>query len=581
MLGKTIKNKMRVSVIVQVMIVTLLMGGVFSFASAKIVRGKTVNNAVLLTDLISSELENDINNIADIPQSIMKNTSIYGIMEKTDSDEAFSYADYFEVYGILRDMVFGKSYISSISVLLNRGERVSYLNAGVIRASDAMNGFVESGRAESGQKWYYDNSDGNVDYIFYKCDILHPYSLERLGSVIIQVDTGYFEAEMRKHTSDEYDIIIAAMGSGVIYSSAEDAADIWRAQIMGNIRADEPRTVYSDRGLGHMVIAGGVKSTGWQVTLVYPYRCIYRDTWLLLLCMAALCLVSVIIIMFIAHRLNVELVKPTYQLVDAMERVDSDGIAADIDYYAEDEFSFVFKKFNMMNSRIRALLDQNYKRQLSIRNMQLKALQSQINPHFLFNTLQSIQWMSELGGNKKVSRMVLALSKIMEYVLKKPTDCVLLREELDYTEKYIELIRARYEDSIVFTFDISDETLELEVPKLLIQPFVENCIYHAKISGAVLHILIKSEITDDGSFEIRIHDDGRGMSDAELERLRASMAEGECQNSPDRIGIVNVNTRIRLLYGSGCGVRIESREGSFTDIRLILNKIRRGGKNEV
>ena len=502
-------------------------------------------------------------------------------MEAINLNADMSYGDYFEVYEILKDTIFGKSHVSGISLMLNCGNVVSYYNAGDIVASDVMKSFIEKNDFPSERGWCYYTHGGQIDYVFYTCSVLTPYTMENLGRVVIQVDSDFFEDKCRKHLSTDYDIMLAADDDGVIYSSDENGVKLWEEKISRNIISEAPRTVYSDMLNNHMLISLKINETNWNAMIIYRYFGLYGDILWLLLFEFLLCIISVIIIFFIAHRLDEELIKPTYSLVKAMENTDDDGIAEDVMVIDDNEFAYVFEHFNSMNARIRLLLEQNYKKQINVRDMQLNVLQSQINPHFLFNTLQSIHWMSEAGRNEDVSRMVLALSKIMEYPLRDSAESVLLKSELEYIDKYIELIKARYEDGIVYTKNISANAEQVKVPKLIIQPFVENCIGHAKKSGAVLHIEVKADVGKDGYLVIEVCDDGKGMSKEKLEKVKTWLNQNTMVENTGRIGIANVNTRIRILCGGKCGVYIESEEDKYTRVKLVLTENKEADSNDI
>ena len=218
------------------------------------------------------------------------------------------------------------------------------------------------------------------------------------------------------------------------------------------------------------------------------------------------------------------------------------------------------------------LLRQVRNEQVQLRKAELMVLQSQINPHFLYNTLDAITWLAEAGEQETVVKMVGSLSGFFRTSLNQGKDIVTLAEELQHIRSYLEIQKIRYQDILEYDIDVSDEFGDVKIPKITLQPLVENAIYHGiknKRGGGKISVTAKS---DSGDLRIYVRDDGVGMDE---ERLHAVL-DGIFEKKPeekDIYGLYNVNERIRLYFGEEYGITLSSEKGIGTEsvVRLPVN----------
>lgn len=223
--------------------------------------------------------------------------------------------------------------------------------------------------------------------------------------------------------------------------------------------------------------------------------------------------------------------------------------------------------------------------QIQLKEMELKVLQAQINPHFLYNTLDSIKWMAVLYGVDDIKNMVVALGNLLHYSLDCEQDVVSVRRELEKVESYLIIQKFRYENKLTYSIEVEDEVLDFKIPKLLLQPLVENAIQHGlePKPGAGI-ISITGWVEDENSAIMEVVDNGVGMSRRKYESIRRSLApiqkrEAEFlrMDGHKRIGLENVNRRLECTFGEGYGLEIYSRENQGTEIRFKISKKICGG----
>mgnify|MGYP001049572509 CR=1 FL=1 len=210
-------------------------------------------------------------------------------------------------------------------------------------------------------------------------------------------------------------------------------------------------------------------------------------------------------------------------------------------------------------------------RKYRMQTLELLALQSQINPHFLFNTLHFINWnvISLTKGPNGASEMLENLSTILNYSLREPMQAVLLSEEIHCALCYMDIIHARFPDSFLIQWEFNEPLPELKTPKLLLQPLIENCIVHGIRSGhTLLHISIRIQEQAQGLL-ITVADDGQGIEAGRMQEIRRKLAD-ESYSDPSHVGLFNIAKRLRLFYGSDYSLTIDSNTGEGTTVSISL-----------
>lgn len=223
---------------------------------------------------------------------------------------------------------------------------------------------------------------------------------------------------------------------------------------------------------------------------------------------------------------------------------------------------------NDMAQRIYVLMNKQIENQRSLHRAELELLQAQINPHFLYNTLDSIAILAEMDRNEDVINMVTSLSVFFRNSLNRGRDIISLQAEREQVTSYLEIQQIRYSDILTYEIHIPDELLSCSVPKLILQPLVENALYHGiKNKRTLGKIIITGEDAGDDLY-LRIIDNGAGMDEEQIQALQA----GIYADNHTGLGLVNVHKRIRLYCGEGYGLSFQSKPGEGTTVTVRLPK---------
>ena len=228
--------------------------------------------------------------------------------------------------------------------------------------------------------------------------------------------------------------------------------------------------------------------------------------------------------------------------------------------------------FNIMIGKIKELLDSKIREQENLKKAELRALQAQINPHFLYNTLDTIIWMAESKKTDDVVKIVSALSSFFRISLSKGMDWITIGEELERIRSYLTIQQMRYRDILDFRIEVSDAVSENTILKLILQPLVENALYHGiknKRQGGTIIVRARRKGTDE--VQLEVEDNGIGFTPEKLAQLRAELEDdtGDIKLESG-FGIGNVNKRIRLYYGKPYGVSVESEYTTGTRVTLVI-----------
>jgi two-component system sensor histidine kinase YesM len=320
-------------------------------------------------------------------------------------------------------------------------------------------------------------------------------------------------------------------------------------------------------------------NTGWKIFITIPEGELMGDAMRI----RNFTLVSAISIigfaLLISLILTFALTKPLRSLVRLMKVVQTGNLDVTFPVRRRDEVGLVGNAFNRMILRVKTLLDDVYLAGQRKNEAELEALQNQINPHFIYNTLESIRMTAVINDDVEVSDMTQLLGKLLRYGMGTGTETVPLSRELEHLEMYLQLLNYRYGNR--FVLDIDQRTFDLQVPvmKLLFQPIMENAVYHGmdEAKPSMTISLTCEMLGTDLIFTIK--DDGVGMSDETLKRLRQRLNEPRPsgESGGRGIGLRNVNERLKLLFGEGYGISIESNVGEGTEVTVRFPSTVRGG----
>lgn len=296
----------------------------------------------------------------------------------------------------------------------------------------------------------------------------------------------------------------------------------------------------------------------------------YQDFYLSMIRVMVIAFGCIIILtIFLSYYVPRSITSPIQEISKVTDQVAKGDLTVKSHVKAGAEVGVLNDSLNAMIDKINELLSQVTKEQIRLRNAELELLQSQINPHFLYNTLDTIIWLAEAGDQKAVVSMVQSLSEFFRTTLSRGKDVIPLKDEIQHAKSYLEIQQVRYRDILDYEIDVPEELYSYQIPKITLQPIVENALYHGIKNKRGLGKIIIQGVKEEDYYLICIKDNGIGMTQERLEKVSNQMRF--CPSEEKEIyGLFNVNERIHLKFGDSYGIRIESEYKSGTDVWIKL-----------
>ena len=313
-----------------------------------------------------------------------------------------------------------------------------------------------------------------------------------------------------------------------------------------------------------------------SLTMTVDYDTLFREfnvTGILMILISAVCVVGLLVG---AYFISGYIVKPISHLSRKMASQKGHTLIQSMRYLDRtDEIGTLYNEYNAMVASLNAAVKQDYHDKLVILDAQMKSLEARINSHFLFNTLEAINSMAELDDNEQIATMSLALGNMFRYTLKTQSELVTVQDELQHVNDYVSIQQIRFDNRFSLLVDMSEEFRKLKVLKLILQPLVENALYHGLQYCSCGDRITIAGRTEGRYILIDVCDNGKGMDPDTLQSIRKSLHEEPSftelgHRNKQSIGLKNIHSRIELYYGRGFGLTIQSAPGEGTTVSIRL-----------
>lgn len=409
--------------------------------------------------------------------------------------------------------------------------------------------------------------------------------LSPIGYIAFDTDIGAIDRQMRDVDDltkgrtvlvDENDKVVYATDRNLLAQDLSGDESIQRAT------ATKGSFAIKIDGASYITTYAKSSLTNWKLLVYVPMeeatsRATVTRT-VTLLTSGAFILLALIIAIGISYALT----RPLSRIKELMQEVQTGNLNVSFNQKYRDEVGMLGRHFNIMVNRIRDLLEEVKLTQTRKKEAEYAALQSQINPHFIYNTLETIRMRAELNDDEEVADMTFTLGKLLRYGVNQEEQIVKVRQELEHLGNYVALQNIRFSNRYRLEVDIPERDYELPCIKLMFQPIVENAIHHAfknRLGAGTIRIGVRYEGTD---VVFSVSDDGGGMDEQKLKLVRERIS-GQREPAPSGrgIGLRNVHERIRIQYGEGYGLQVNSREEAGTTVEIRLPDSREGGSDHV
>ncbi|WP_066250926.1 sensor histidine kinase [Neobacillus drentensis] len=411
-----------------------------------------------------------------------------------------------------------------------------------------------------------------------------------LGFLSIDINLSKISAIAdRLYTKDLEDLYIMDEKGFIIYSSNENVIgkenkEKWFGQVKKKSSLSKSME-WKDQQFSGVIVHDKFSAPykNWYIVKRIPYNVLYqgaRETALINILIGIVTLVVVLIAtMFVSFKITA----PIKVLIDNMKKVENGEFKSDFGSLGNDEIGMLGRHFKLMIAKINDLIEREYKLDIENKESQLRVLRSQINPHFLYNALQSIGTLALKSKAVPVYSLLTSLSKIMRYSMNMKEDIVPVISELMHVKSYLLLQKQRFDEQFEFELNASKEVQEILIPKMILQPIVENCFKHGfdqQLEKAFIQI--DAKVQEDGMVSISVKDNGIGVSEEQLHHIRQELLHGVSSEEKQRetIGLKNIYDRLQIYYTNQARMSIYCNEESgFTVTVQFPNGIQKEVKH--
>ncbi|ETT46624.1 sensor histidine kinase [Paenibacillus sp. FSL P4-0338] len=377
--------------------------------------------------------------------------------------------------------------------------------------------------------------------------------------------------------------ILVDQSGKVIYDSEQKllTVDISRSSLFRAAEGSSGSFYDTVSGKDRLNIYSSSTKTNWKVIISIPVDELTRGVKLTRNATIGATLIIIVLALIISIILSFALTKPLTQMIQLMKKVQGGDLDVTFRIKRRDEIGLLGHQFNRMLARIRQLIQDIYQIEEQKKEAELQALQSQINPHFIYNTLETIRMTAEINDDVEAADMISILGKLLRYSTSDLTGWATMKQELLYVRNYVELLGSRYPGRFELKIDVPEALDNYSMIKLVFQPIIENAAYHGlDDTKSRMHLSIKCEYTEQRLL-FHIRDDGCGMDQVTLDKLRERLrlAAPPKKSINGGIGMANVHQRLQLHYGPAYGIEVFSKPGAGTDVILSLPLPGRAAEN--
>ncbi len=321
---------------------------------------------------------------------------------------------------------------------------------------------------------------------------------------------------------------------------------------------------------------------GWRLVKRVSYAALYESAFRVAGINIMFGIIGLSLVVLATLFVSVKITSPIKALLKNIQEVEKGNMKVQFESFGEDEIGMLGHRFKQMIEKINHLINREYKLELENKTNQLKVLQSQINPHFLYNALQSIGTVALKNKVPQIYSLITHLSKIMRYGMNMNEDIVPLMKEINYNKAFLLLQKERFGDHLEYDIQVDDEVKNVKVPKMLLQPIIENYFKHGfDIRDGIGEIKVECRKTDD-YLHISVSDNGIGIAENHLKEIYEYFQAGSIRRDGEQtnIGLKNVYTRLKLYYGESARLQLENKQEGGLLVTIILPISVEGGKNE-
>jgi len=551
----SIRNKIFLFYACSILVLLALVGYILYSLFFNTLKEHKVNYSIELANKTQYNLEFFLNSVNNTAALLSNNSNI--LEELSDGNGLYEA----EINTILENTVSAHAYLKGIYIIGNNGN--VYISDWGVKAEDLVDSFKDVMDSDSGDEIFKDSytykyhSSSNARTLTYTKHIYDYKNNVNYGLLIIAINYDILR-ELISTTSVTLDnkmLVVDPNGETLFtfpFNAYLDEVIFKHPEILSSTTLKFTDKVF---GADSIIVSDTVRYSNWKIISIHSLNSILEDTQNLFIQLMKMMGVFFIVLACIAYAFSYNITKPIITLSSSMKQVEKENLSVYVEVKNNDEIGELTGSFNKMVKRIDQLIKRTVENEKQRSEMDFKILQAQINPHFLYNTLDSIRWMATLQNAPIVSTMVTSIINLLKYNFSRKDLLVSLSEEIESVKNYISIQKYRYGDMFDIKYNIPDDILEYKTIKFILQPIVENAIFHGFKNMEHIGILEMCAYIEKDFLYITLSDNGVGMTEEELQNV---INRNPSNKQYLEIGINNVDDRIKFYCGEECGVSLKS-----------------------
>lgn len=396
-----------------------------------------------------------------------------------------------------------------------------------------------------------------------------------IGDLIIRINERYFANIYRNIDLGNAAEIFVIDKQGMIISSRNNDVPVGKLykdkafikNIVENYKAGSNTFNFKVNNHMNLIAFTPIEKTDWFVVSTIPFSYLNSESAAIGINILLLALACSILAIVFSYFLSKSISSPLKKLVMSMNEAKRGNLSVNIEDESKDEIGEVTRNFNVMVNEVKNLMENIKSNEKQKRDAEFKALQAQINPHFLSNTLNTVKWLANIQKADNIENLITSLIKLLHANVGKGEVLISIREELDYIKDYINIQEYRYYNKFIVNYDIEEKILHYKMPKFTLQPVVENALIHGIEPMEGQGVIVIKGFEYEGTVKVTITDNGLGIPEDKLDAL----INGDEKNNKYKlsgIGISNVNDRMKMYFGEQYGLNIHSVQNLYTTVEI-------------
>lgn len=564
-----LKTRFKIAMIGMLTVVVVLNTATILFYISSSLKDNAAQSMESVNEQKMVTIENLLDTFVTLTQKPLIDETILEILRKDYSEipeEKRRYLQYQDIDKmqdrLYTEMFYKNEYIYAVTLFQTNGERVYYKQR-------SSKGLLDIDLTDC--DWYQKlcETDGTEALLFpYMVEDLYrgkepvialgrllknPMTNQPLGVIRIDIAVTDLEKVCKSNVDEDSNVVFLTDKDELLYTSFE--TDDWKAEYDEKLETNFAVTTFSDR-------------YGVSITTMLPQNKVYRKAYETILIILGIALGCIGTALFVAEFIVKQSMKPVGELNGLMKEVRSGDLSVRAKVQSGGEFEEICESFNLMVENTEHLIERVRQEEYEKMESEYKALQAQISPHFILNTLNTIKWMAVIQGNKSIEKSLDSFSHLLSFVVRRKEEKIPIQAELEQMKYYVDILSLRYYNKFQIDFEVEPGVEKCCTIKFLLQTLVENSVFHGfdeMMETGKIQVRIRRQ---DNKIIYEVEDNGKGISAERIKEILSHASEEK--KGMVKIGLYNINRRIQLIFGEQYGVSIESRLGEYTIVRVVI-----------